>query len=472
MTQEAIVAASCKDPGELINLAAEDLFDIPQAVIDEIQLSGLQRRFAELADKLPSLKALAEEAGVSAIERINDVVPLLYPHTEYKSYPLSFIDNCRFEQLNEWLGDFTTHDLSELDLSACKTLDDWLEIVERETPVRVITSSGTSGKISLLPRSTTEEPWFAREYFLGYAAYRNEGGIDDPYGPSAYHVQVNPRHGRMAGCRSTWVRINEGFGGDESHVVTMDGHLSTDVLWMTGRMRKAQADGMMESLKKTKAWERLSEKFGALEAARAKPDDAFYTKVLTGLSGKTVAMAAGLTFYWDMLECARRNGLEIDFAPDSMFMTAGGLKGVGNLTGEQIETITSTFPLEFGEFYGCSELMALARKCPEGHFHMPPSIVNFVLDPDTSEPLPREGMQTGRYAAFDLWAQTYWGGIITGDEVTINFNGGCGCGRTGAYMLNDIGRYSDRRGGDDKISCQRTAAAVEEMMQSMKEAIG
>jgi hypothetical protein len=54
-------------------------------------------------------------------------------------------------------------------------------------------------------------------------------------------------------------------------------------------------------------------------------------------------------------------------------------------------------------------------------------------------------------AVFDLIAETYWGGFISGDEVTLSFEG-CACGRTTAHAAREIERYSDKR-GDDKITC-------------------
>lgn len=55
-------------------------------------------------------------------------------------------------------------------------------------------------------------------------------------------------------------------------------------------------------------------------------------------------------------------------------------------------------------------------------------------------------------AVFDLIAATYWGGFISGDEVTLNFEP-CACGRTTVHAAQTIERYSDKRNGDDKITC-------------------
>ena len=61
---------------------------------------------------------------------------------------------------------------------------------------------------------------------------------------------------------------------------------------------------------------------------------------------------------------------------------------------------------------------------------MQPWVIPFVLDPETSELLPRRGVQTGRFAFFDLAADSHWGGLMTGDEIEIDFDAQCGCGAT------------------------------------------
>ena len=102
--------------------------------------------------------------------------------------------------------------------------------------------------------------------------------------------------------------------------------------------------------------------------------------------------------------------------------------------------------------------------CENNHYHIAPWIIPFVLDPDTSAILPRTGSVTGRFAYYDLLPDTHWGGFVTGDEVTMTFDRACGCGREGPYIDATIARYSEMRGGDDKISCAASAEAHEEAM--------
>jgi hypothetical protein len=237
---------------------------------------------------------------------------------------------------------------------------------------------------------------------------------------------------------------------------------------MAGRLKKARADGTLQHLRKSKAWQRLSHRMELDGAKQAEPLEAFFKDVLVRLKDKTVFMMIGLAHYAAMVECAEKFGLDVHFSPDSYFSVGGGAKWA-NIGDDKIKKIQRLLIEKFEESYGFSEMLTAGpmRMCPAGHFHASPWIIHFVLDPDTSVPYPRVGTQTGRYAIFDLWAQSYWGGFITGDEVTVCWNGECACGRAGPYLHHQITRYSDIRGADDKINCMFTAAAVDEVRQEL-----
>jgi hypothetical protein len=102
--------------------------------------------------------------------------------------------------------------------------------------------------------------------------------------------------------------------------------------------------------------------------------------------------------------------------------------------------------------YVMSEITAINKLCEAGRYHLEPWIVPFVLDPETGTPAPRTGEHTGRCAVFDVAAASYWGGFISGDEVTLSFEP-CACGRTTPHAARKIERYSEKDGGDDKITC-------------------
>jgi hypothetical protein len=89
-------------------------------------------------------------------------------------------------------------------------------------------------------------------------------------------------------------------------------------------------------------------------------------------------------------------------------------------------------------------------------------MIPMVLDQDANE-LPREGVQTGRFAVFDLLAESYWGGFISGDEVTIHWDDESGA-FGGPRIEKQVRRYSEAEGGDDKITCAGSAKAYNEFM--------
>jgi hypothetical protein len=63
--------------------------------------------------------------------------------------------------------------------------------------------------------------------------------------------------------------------------------------------------------------------------------------------------------------------------------------------------------------------------------------------------------------------QTYWGGIITGDKVTVDYDGNCKCGRHGPFVHDNIGRFSEAVTGDDKVTCSATIDNTDAALQQL-----
>ena len=69
-----------------------------------------------------------------------------------------------------------------------------------------------------------------------------------------------------------------------------------------------------------------------------------------------------------------------------------------------------------------------------------------------------DGMAVGRMGFLDLLYEGRWGGIISGDKVTVDFSERCPCGRHGPTLLDNISRFS-QPGEDDHIGCSGTLEA-------------
>ena len=67
-------------------------FAIPYAELRQAQIEAMNERFQERKDRIRLLGHRAKEAASPRSARREDMVPLLFPHTAYKSYPESCLD--------------------------------------------------------------------------------------------------------------------------------------------------------------------------------------------------------------------------------------------------------------------------------------------------------------------------------------------------------------------------------------------
>jgi hypothetical protein len=139
----------------------DNAYTIDPAEVGAMQLAAVRERFEALRPRIRVLESVAADVGIDRIDALEDVVPLCFPHTLYKSYSAGHIAKGRFDRLTEWLDGFTVHDLSGIDTSRCDSLESWLGAVEQGSDLRPTVTSGTTGKISFFPRSTTEADIFA-----------------------------------------------------------------------------------------------------------------------------------------------------------------------------------------------------------------------------------------------------------------------------------------------------------------------
>ena len=157
-------------------------------------------------------------------------------------------------------------------------------------------------------------------------------------------------------------------------------------------------------------------------------------------------------------------GKKCNFAPNS-YITIG-LGGKGFVMPDDWFDVVKrflNFDVDSGEFYAFSEQTGVSVRCEHGRCHLPPWLIPLILDAETSELLPRTGVQLGRGAFFDLAINGLWGGLITGDKVEIDWSE-CPCGRTTAHLSEEISRFSVEQGGTDKISCTATPEAHSDAM--------
>ena len=444
-----------RDPQSFADAHYNEGFALRGEERDAIQLAGLQKRFRELAPKLPALAKLAADQGIHEINTLDDAAPLLFPHTVYKSYPLSFIEKCQFDKLTKWLSRLTTVDVSGVDTQGVETIDEWIARVEAATDINLVHTFGTTGKLSFLPRTKTQSRLSAR---LNAHTIRDFNGYNSGPDVLAHNLPlISPsyRHGASAIIRGmNRMAIDYAGGYDNALFLYPDAYFSADVISLAGRLRAAEARGEAGQVALPPALLARRDEFAARERDRAQDMDRFFEQAVNRFGGQDVYLFAVWPILFEWAEEGLKRGMKGIFGKNSVLSSGGGSKGKV-LPPDFKETIFEFLGFRrHTEMFGMSELMTNAPRCEHNRFHFSPVLVPYVLDPATGQPLPRTGHQTGRLALMDLLPESYWGGLVSGDEVTMGgFDDTCPCGRTGPYIEANVRRFSEAQGGDDKINC-------------------
>jgi hypothetical protein len=416
-----------------------------------LQLEAVQLRFGRLRASVPALTTMADELGVREIGELDDVVPVLFPHSVYKSYPASLLERHRFDRLTRWLERLSTHGLSGVDVAGCESIDLWLEALDTQTALRVTHSSGTAGTMSFLPRSAAEYDRMWESTRPGLFQFSDPFGQRDHAGEYFHLVWPLYRRGRSAITRMPQAATPHLFGSEDRVHALHEGLMSADAMYLAGQVRAATARGELDQLEISPSLRARSGQFERERRELAEGLPRYLETTIDGLRGQRVWLFATWNVLYQMAQVGLERGLSGVFSADSLVTTGGGAKGQV-VPDDWEETVTRFAGVErLQHVYGMSEMTAMNKLCEHEHYHFEPWIVPFVLDPDDGAPLPREGRQTGRMAFVDVLASSYWGGFVTGDEVTADWSP-CACGRTTPHILRRIERYSDKR-GDDKITC-------------------
>jgi hypothetical protein len=458
------------DPINFFGQSYTQMHSIVRDELEELQRQAIKRRFGQHRESIAIVRKLADRLGVTEVSEFDDIVPLLLPHTAYKSYPAALIDKKRFDLLTKWLDNLTSHDLSQVDTEGCSGIDEWIERLDEQTPLEVITSSGTTGTVSIIPK----DKHGAREGMVLWKICLFQSFGTEPtereLNPSVDVIWPNYAGGKLGHLRIANM-IRRGFtGGDESKFHALyPGAVDTDLMFLASKMRAAASRGELDRLVIDPALAARKDEFIAMQARQPEDLDRFFTNITEKLRGKRVFMIGTYNLMHDVARAGLDRGIKEVFAKDSAILTGGGLKGFV-LPDNYMDVISEFLGVDrIQEGYGFSEQSAFHWGCTEGRYHVQPWVIPFVLDPNTSEPLPRKGRQTGRAAVYDFLLKAHWGGAISGDEVTIDWDLQCPCGQTSVAFEHAIMRYSEKEGvDDDRITCAATHEVHNEAINFMK----
>lgn len=435
----------------LLNLSQTPArFDLALAELRALQIEAMNERFEERRDAIRLLAHRAREAGITAVRDPADVVPLLFAHTAYKSYPEGWLSEGRWERLGRWLETVSTHRIEGVSTADVRDIDDWIARLEGAGHF-VSCSSGTTGKSAMLNASAADMAWSRRD---AVAAFAWGSGVEPRGDRRMFGLAPVASVPRNLAIRAA---LAEAYGDPST----------SPFIYPVPPITVGQLTGMVALRKRIADGSAKPADISAYEATAAARQQA--VSQAAGLSAAALVEARShkllLTGMWASLhkvaEAVRALGFSArDFHAENTMYVGGGLKGA-TLPPDYREYVFETFnlsPERVFMMYGMQEINTAMPRCRAGRYHIAPWLICLLLDESGENLLPRQGGEMeGRAAFFDLSLDGRWGGVISGDRIAVDY-GGCACGRRGPSIRDDIARYSDLPGGD-KISCSGTIDA-------------
>jgi hypothetical protein len=441
---------------QLLDLVdAEDAFACPNEVVLPLQIAAAQESFERLRGVIPLLNSRAREAEIEEIASLDDVVPLLFSHTVYKSYPHAFVTKGRWDRLLAWYESLAAQTLSGVvDLAGVESIDDFAEALRRAGVAPHVTS-GTSGKVSLLNNTAGDRE---RSHRIGAAIF----GWPRPlrtYGSMRFYALV-PSRGYSKHIEFSH-SLAEIFGAPGHVRFLTDEPMLPSQAARAAQMRLRMIDGSATPADVAAFEAEVEER--ATRQARNLQDLA---SDVVEHRGEPLVVMGTWAQHWAVMERAREAGCgDGEFHPDSCVYLLGGLKGVSLPPDYRAQIYRFYGDVHRFMTYGMTEIDPTAPICEAGRYHRPPWVMWLVLDQD-GERLAHpgdDGIIDGRFAVLSLNHEGRWAGLITGDHVRLDART-CACGRPGPTILDDVVRYSEEQGGDDKIGC---AGSMEAYMRGV-----
>jgi hypothetical protein len=413
-----------------------------RADLEPLWLQAANERLVQQRETIPVLGKLADEVGIDRIERFDDLVPLLFAHSNYKSYPEGFITKGRWDLMNRWLDTLSTMKVAGLDVEGVTDQDSWVDRLHSVGQKAYVTS-GTTGKNSFLPQTQSDEDLSLK--MLIESVRRQPlfaGGERRPV------FIFGPKHGYHRAALHFRTLV-ETFGRPDASYFLTEEPMRIAEITRLGDLRRRIADGTaMPS--EIQAFERET---AAKQEANAQRLDELMDALIEHRH-EPMYVVGFWAQYWLIVERARARGVAAgEFHPDTVITGGGGTKGAVMPPDyeEQILHFFGISPDHVTGGYGMSEVSTALGEV-DGRYRPAPWVIPLLLDDGGEKRIDQEtGQAEGRFAFFDASLEGRWGGVITGDHVTVDF-----ATPTPTVVAGSIERYSALAGGDDKLTCAGT----------------
>lgn len=419
-------------------------WDYDPAEMARLHLAAFNERLVGRRETVRALGQRVDQLGIDKAETLDDVAALMFSSNVYKSYPDSFIAKGRWSHLLTWLDSLSSHSIAHIDVSGCADIDDFMERV-RAGGYRVMNTSGTSGKPSLFPQSLLDLDR------VGEIAAREVGWMCglDPARPRAIFYTGN-RSGNYGG-HAVFAGLTSAFGRADAIFALFEEPLRTAEVGRLAALNRALVNGTATPNDIADAQERKD----AAETRASAALDRFCDK-LAEHAGEPILLYAQVYVFYRAMQRLKETGRHPDFHPGGRIFAGGGTKN-NKLPEGFMDEIKAFYGLPVAMNYGQSEIHAKCPQCVHGRYHLSPNMMLLLLDPAGERVLnenPGDGTFEGVAAIFDFAIDGRWGGVVSGDWLTVSY-APCPCGLRSPQILSvqRVAEVTAAARDDDKVNC-------------------
>ena len=422
-------------------------WEVTPARRDELLREGVARAHAWHYERNRAYRRTVAARGVGPQVSAADLPRLLRPTAQaFKSYIEVLgtpFPQERPREFLEWLAEQLSVELPRERIARFRTryrsLEALLRAIEAQFAdlgLEVLTSSGTSGRSTIIVRDAAATDATVESFYLAFRRY---------FGMRAEHraIFLMPARTRIAMARMARFSVERvGLPADHVHFAIPLPAFPDQVRIRNGRTFR---DGWRGTLER-RAWH------PAMRAAQERIVDRQATRralaLLEGAAreGEKVLLFGSLVQLHRVALALHAAGRTLTLAPGSLLGTGGGMKEQYPASPAEIREdvqramrLADGKPVPLRDVYGMAEANWAAMQCTAGNYHIPPWIGALTLDDDR----PQVGPQTRGMLAF---VDPYGGGRLfpaffkTADSVTLVTGAGewrCACGEAGAYLTHD-----------------------------------
>lgn len=334
-----------------------------------------------------------------------DFPKILIPDDTFKSYDMEYPEKEPLKFRN-WV-DYVSSVKVDFALKPAGSLDDLLSQFDKNGLLLGF-SSGTTGRLTFLPRDKYTQQMIVKAYIATVDATveLNKGKDKFVLGiPKKTYLQIG------------WNGRNVAEALSPGNVVYAFKELKSDIVRMRMRGPRGVKEKVLNSLVKI-----------MLPRVEKKAIKTIIDSLIKWKNERVIYLAPPFIIV-ESAKYVLENGIDVKLREDSILASTGGFKGRKETSREEmnklIEEAFGIDPHRYLDIYGMTESNSMIMDCLEANKKHVPPWKEIILFDENLELIEPEGKVTGQYGFLEPSSRSFPGFILTGDKITVNFDG-CG----------------------------------------------